>query len=171
MPNRYSTTRRGYDIEVEVDNSLILVTRVRLFVDGFSADERYAVWGEVRLHGELREDQTRRPLTVEVGIGILGDTTRSVVVEDGVEYPLLETRGRLTAPVSRDRELLEAMRENRGRITPAEAAIATSLSVKEADGLLSELAGGGHLTVEREGGALVYELPDNRRQEIEGRQD
>ena len=168
MPNRYSTTRRGHDIEVEVDNSLILVTRLRLFVDGFSADERYAVWGEVRLHGELGVDQARRPVTVEVGVGILGDTTRSVVVEDGVEYPLVEVRGRLSAPVSKDRELLEAMRENEGRITSAEAAMATSLSVKEADEVLSELAGGGHLSVEQEGGSLVYALPGRNHPEIGG---
>ena len=169
MPNRYSTTRKGHDIEVEVDNSLILVTRVRLFVDGFSADERYAVWGEVRLHGEFRDGERARPVTVEVGIGIFGDTNRCVVVEGGVEYPLAEAQGRLTAPVSKDRELLEAMRENGGHITPAEAAMSTSLSVREADELLSELAGGGHLTVEREGGALVYALPGSSgEKELEG---
>ncbi len=159
MPNRYSTTRRGCDIEVEVDNSLILATRVRLFIDRFFADERYAVWGKVRLHSEISDREHVRPVTVEVGIGLLGDTNRCVVVEDGVEYPLVEAREPLTAQVSKDRELLEAMRENGGRATPVEAAIATSLSVKEADELLSELAGGGHLTVEREGGALVYALP------------
>lgn len=159
MPNRYSTTRRGHNVEVEVDNTLILVTRLRLFVDGFSADERYAVWGEVRLHGELRGGECARPVTVEVGIGFFGDTNRCVVVEDGVEYPLIGSREHHTAPASKDRELLEAMRENGGRITPAEVAMQSSLSVREADELLSELAGGGHLTVEREGGALVYALP------------
>ncbi len=169
MPNRYSTTRGGHDIEVEVDNSLILVTRVRLFVDGFSADERYAVWGEVRLHGELRDGESVRPLTVEVGAGIFGDTTRCVVVEGQAEYSLVESRGRLTTPVSKDRELLEAMRENGGRTTPTEVAMATSLSVRKAEELLSELAGGGHLTVEREGGALVYALPSSSgERELEG---
>lgn len=159
MTKRYSATRRGHHIEVEVDNSLILVTRLRLLIDGFSADERYAVWGEVRLHGELHDGGDVRPLTVEVGVGVLGDTTRSVVVEGGAEYPLVETRGRPAAPASKDRELLEAMRENGGRITPAEAAMGTSLSVKKADELLSELAGAGHLTVQREDSALVYSLP------------
>lgn len=130
MPGRYSANRRGHDIEVEVDNSLILVTRLRLFVDGFSADERYAVWGEVRLHGELRDGECARPVTVEVGIGFFGNTIRCVVIEDGVEYPLVEVQGRLSAPASKDRELLEAMRKNGGRITPAEAAMQTSLSVK-----------------------------------------
>lgn len=169
MPKRYSAIRRGHDIEVEVDNSLILVTRLRLFVDGFSADERYAAWGEVSLHGELRGEERVRPVAVGVGIGFFGDANRCVVIDDGVEYPLAEERVRNSVPVTKDRELLEALRENGGRITPAEAAMATSLSVVEADGLLSELAGGGHLTVEREGGALVYVLTGSfSEREIEG---
>lgn len=169
MSNRYSASRHGHRIEVEVDNSLILVTRLRLFVDGFSADERYAFWGEIRLHGEIRGDQGRWPVTVEVGIGLFGDATRCVVVEDGVEYPLVEAREHPYVLVSKDRELLEAMRDNGGRITPAEVAMATSLSVREADEMLSELAGGGHLAVEREGGALVYALLRNSgAKELEG---
>ena len=121
------------------------------------------------MHGELRDGQARRPAKVEVGIGFFGSTTRCVVVEDGAEYPLVESRSRLAAPASKDRELLEAMRENGGRITPAEAAMGSSLSVREADELLSELAGGGHLTVGREGGALVYALPGSLGEgEIEG---
>ena len=169
MPERYSTVRRGHDIEVEVDNSLILVTRLRLFIDGFSADERYAIWGEVRLHGELRDGEIVRTLAIEVNVGIFGDTTRSVVVENGVEYLLVEARGRLPIPVSKDRELLEALRDKGGRITSAEAAMATSLSVGEADEVLYKLVGGGHLTVEREGGALVYALPGGSdEREIEG---
>ena len=169
MPNRYGTTRRGHNVEIEVDNALILVTRLRLFVDGFSVDERYAVWGEVRLQGELHDGERARPVTAEVGIGFFGDVTRCVVVENGAEYLLLGAQGRPSAPASEDRELLEAMSENEGRITPAEAAIMTSLSVREADALLSELAGGGHLTVEREGGALVYVLPGSPGgKEIEG---
>ena len=35
----------------------------------------------------------------------------------------------------------------------------TSLTVREADRMLSELAGGGHLSVERAGGTLRYSLP------------
>jgi hypothetical protein len=51
-------------------------------------------------------------------------------------------------PVSKERELLSTSRANGGSITPAEAAMETSLTVREADGMLSELAGGGHLAVE-----------------------
>lgn len=39
-----------------------------------------------------------------------------------------------------------------------EVEMESSLSVREADEFLFELAGGGHLTVGREGGAPVYAL-------------
>jgi hypothetical protein len=45
----------------------------------------------------------------------------------------------------------------------------TSLTVREADGMLSELAGGGHLAVESRDGALFYSLPGRRRPELEER--
>lgn len=62
-------------------------------------------------------------------------------------------------PANKERELLSAIRENSGSITPAEAAMETSLTVREADAMLSELAGGGHLAVEGRGGSLFYSLP------------
>lgn len=75
----------------------------------------------------------------------------------------------LPQPDNKERELLSAIRENGGSITPAEAAMETSLTVREADGMLSELAGGGHLTVESTDGALFYALPGRRGGEIEDR--
>lgn len=42
----------------------------------------------------------------------------------------------------KERELLEALKEH-GELTPAQAAMETSLSVSEADGMLKELTGGG----------------------------
>ena len=71
-------------------------------------------------------------------------------------------------PVSKERELLSAIRDNGGSITPAVAAMETSLTVREADGMLSELAGGGHLAVESREGALFYSLPGRRGPELEG---
>jgi hypothetical protein len=82
------------------------------------------------------------------------------------------TRGQQRAvepPISKERELLSAIRDNGGSITPAEAAMETSLTVSEADSMLSELAGGGHLAVESRDGALFYSLPGRRGQELEGR--
>ena len=73
---------------------------------------------------------------------------------------------RSVRPATGERELLSAIRENGGSITPAEAAMETSLTVKEADRMLSELAGSGHLRVESEGGTLFYSLPGRQRREI-----
>ena len=57
-----------------------------------------------------------------------------------------------------ERELLWAIRDNGGKITPAQAAMETPLTVREADAMLSELAAGGHLAVESRDGALFYSL-------------
>jgi hypothetical protein len=69
---------------------------------------------------------------------------------------------RLVAPnrLSKDpeTELLRALAEH-GELTPARAALATSLSVAEADRMLSGLAKGGHLEVKVRGGSLSYALP------------
>ena len=61
-----------------------------------------------------------------------------------------------------------AIQDNEGSITPTEAAMQTSLTVKEADRMLSELAGGGHLLVESEDSALFHKLPGRRASELQG---
>lgn len=76
-------------------------------------------------------------------------------------------RRRAVSPPDREGELLSAIRDAGGSITPAEAAMETSLTVKEADRMLSELAGGGHLFVESDGGALRYSLPGRRASELD----
>ena len=84
---------------------------------------------------------------------------------------LSRRRGRqraVTPPVDKERELLSAIRDNGGSITPAEAAMETSLTVREADKMLSELAGGGHLAVESRGGSLFYALPNRGNPELGG---
>lgn len=81
---------------------------------------------------------------------------------------IVKNKKELPATDKNERELLSAIRENDGSITPAEAAMETSLTVREADAMLSELASGGHLAVESEDGSLVYSLPKRRRtREIE----
>jgi hypothetical protein len=73
---------------------------------------------------------------------------------------LSEGEGRAELSVgggNKERELLGALRE-RGELTPAEAAMETSLSVAEADRMLKELAEGGHLEVRVRGGGLSYSL-------------
>ena len=86
----------------------------------------------------------------------------------GVSRLQQQKRGSVTSGHGTERELLSAIRDNGGSITPAEAAMETSLTVREADRMLSELAGGGHLAVESRGGALFYSLPGRGGPELEG---
>jgi hypothetical protein len=79
-----------------------------------------------------------------------------------------EDRTGLPAGNSKERELLEALRA-RGELTPAEAAMETSLSVAEADRMLRELAEGGHLEVRVRGGGLFYSLWEREDGEGAGR--
>ncbi len=58
---------------------------------------------------------------------------------------------------SAEKQLLEAIESN-GEITPARAALQTSLTVEEAERLLTDLAQRGHLDVRVEGSKLVYSL-------------
>lgn len=78
---------------------------------------------------------------------------------------LMESRQEERLPQnSKERELLEALRD-RGELTSAQAAVETSLSVREADETLKELAEGGHLEIHVRGGALSYSLWDHGRDE------
>ncbi|HEV2091910.1 MAG TPA: hypothetical protein VGR18_01960 [Rubrobacter sp.] len=87
----------------------------------------------------------------------------------GVSRLQQQKRGSVSSGPGTEREPLSAIRDNGGSITPAEAAMETSLTVREADRMLSELDGGGHLTVESRGGALFYALPGRADPELEGR--
>jgi hypothetical protein len=73
---------------------------------------------------------------------------------------LMESRKEERPPKNdKERELLEALRD-RGELTPAQAAVETSLTVREADEMLKELAEDGHLEVRVHGGGLSYSLWD-----------
>jgi len=92
----------------------------------------------------------------------------SVLLALGLSRLEQQRRKAVSPRVSKERELLLAMQNNTGSITPTEAAMETSLTVSEADKMLSELAAGGHLRVESSEGTLVYRLPDRITLEIEG---
>ncbi|MDQ3911619.1 MAG: hypothetical protein M3305_07610 [Actinomycetota bacterium] len=62
----------------------------------------------------------------------------------------------------KERELLEAL-ERHEELTPARAALETSLSVSEADRMLGELAKNGHIQVRANEGRLGYALWDRDR--------
>lgn len=63
----------------------------------------------------------------------------------------------------KEKELLGAI-ERRGELTPARAAMETSLTVAEADQMLGEFANKGYLVARVNSGSLVYALWDGGRQ-------
>jgi predicted ArsR family transcriptional regulator len=63
----------------------------------------------------------------------------------------------LPSGISKEKELLEAL-ERHGEITAARAALETSLSVTEAEEMLSDLANNGHVRVSASEGRLSYAL-------------
>ena len=65
----------------------------------------------------------------------------------------------------KERELLKAL-ERHEELTPAKAALETSLSVSEADRMLGELAKNGHIQVRAYEGRLGYALWDRDRREF-----
>ena len=72
------------------------------------------------------------------------------------------------AKESKERELLEAL-ARRGELSPALAALETSLTVDEANRMLSELAASGHVEVRAQEGRLGYALwEQDRRRLTEG---
>ena len=91
----------------------------------------------------------------------------SVLLALGLSRLEKQRRKAVSPRVGKERELLSAMRNNTGSITPAEAAMETSLTVSDADEMLSELAAGGHLQVESSEGTLAYRLPGRRALEVE----
>jgi hypothetical protein len=91
----------------------------------------------------------------------------SVLLALGLSRLERQRRKAVSPRVGKERELLLAIRDNTGSITPAEAAMETSLTIGEADKMLSELAAGGHLRVESSEGTLFYRLPGRRTPELE----
>jgi hypothetical protein len=76
-----------------------------------------------------------------------------------------ERTGRVTAQESKERELLGAL-ARRGELSPALAALETSLSVAEADRMLSDLAKSGHVEVRAREGRLAYSLWEHDRRQL-----
>jgi len=76
-----------------------------------------------------------------------------------------ERSGRVTAQESKERELLEAL-ARRGELSPALAALETSLTVAEADRMLSDLANDGHVEIRAHEGRLGYALWERDRREL-----
>ena len=81
---------------------------------------------------------------------------------------LVEGRsGRTLDKDLKEKELLEVLARD-GEVTAARAALETSLSVAEADRMLSELAKDGHVEVRAREGRLGYALWEQDRKELTG---
>ena len=74
--------------------------------------------------------------------------------------------GSLHSANHKEKELLEAL-TRKEELTPALAAMETSLTVSEADRMLSGLAQKGHLKIRVEGGGLRFALPNPNRQQLD----
>ena len=122
--------------------------------------------------GEI-ERQRREPEAldcVKVGLGLVfvfGLMIPAVALIASALQEANKRRRAVPPAADKERELLSAIQDNGGVITPTEAAMGTSLTMKEADRMLSELAGGGHLSVESAGGTLRYSLPGRRATELD----
>ena len=66
------------------------------------------------------------------------------------------------AKIGSEKQLLMAIQDAGGGITPVEAALETSLTVDEAEEILTRFADRGHLIVRSQDGALLYALPNRR---------
>ena len=73
-----------------------------------------------------------------------------------------ERRGGTGPKFGAEKQLLLAIRGAGGRITPVEAALETSLTVDEAEEILTRFADRGHLLIEGRNGVLYYALPGAR---------
>ena len=77
------------------------------------------------------------------------------------------SRGAFLGARRKEQEILGALQEG-GSLTPAAAAMRTSLTVDEASKMLEGLARKGHLETQTEGGIVAYALAGLRRQELPG---
>ena len=76
-----------------------------------------------------------------------------------------ERTGRAAAEEGKERELLGAL-ARRGELSPALAALETSLTVADADKMLSDLAESGHLEVRAHDGRIGYALWEQDRRQL-----
>ena len=92
-----------------------------------------------------------------LGIGVLAPVVLLMQVNRAIASYEDRTPAASSRARSGERELLEAARD-RGEITPATAAMRTSLTADEAATMLEKLAGKGHLRAVSNDGMLAYSL-------------
>jgi ATP/maltotriose-dependent transcriptional regulator MalT len=99
-------------------------------------------------------------LGVVAPVLLLGQINRVIATHE-------TSRGAFLDATKKEQEILGALEEG-GNLTPAAAAMRTSLTVDEASKMLEGLARKGHLETRTEGGIVYYTLAGHRRQELPG---
>ena len=99
-------------------------------------------------------------LGVVAPVLLLGQINRVIATHE-------TSRGAFLGARRKEQEILGALEEG-GSLTPAAAAMRTSLTVDEASKMLEGLARKGHLETQTEGGIVSYALAGHRRQELPG---
>jgi len=99
-------------------------------------------------------------LGVVAPVLLLGQINRVIATHE-------TSRGAFLGARKKEQEILGALEEG-GSVTPAAAAMRTSLTVDEASRMLEGLARKGHLETQTEGGIVAYALAGHRRQELPG---
>jgi hypothetical protein len=134
---------------------------------------------EKRGRGSLREEVGTNPYALIGGGFVLGVLASWIAVSSLDGYTRLVTllillaglgvwRPRGDEPKSveprfgGEKQLLAAIQSAGGTMTPVKAALETSLTVDEAEKILTRLADRGHLFVESRDGVLYYVLPGRR---------
>ena len=125
----------------------ILIISVAFVIDRGLADVRI-VW--LAIFG----------LGVVAPVLLLGQINRVIATHE-------TSRGAFLGARRKEQEILGALEEG-GSLTPAAAAMRTSLTVDEASKMLEGLARKGHLETQTEGGIVYYALAGHRRQELPG---
>ena len=125
----------------------ILIISVAFVIDRGLADVRI-VW--LAIFG----------LGVVAPVLLLGQINRVIATHE-------TSRGAFLGARRKEQEILGALEEG-GSLTPAAAAMRTSLTVDEASKMLEGLARKGHLETQTEGGTVYYALAGHRRQELPG---
>ncbi len=107
----------------------------------------------------IRLFYTGDPYTLFVSLPILAFVA-AVALLCYTGWLLLQREPEAVGPkVGAEKQLLLAILDAGGSMTPVEAALETSLTVDEAEGILTRFADRGHLVVESRDGALSYTLP------------
>ena len=99
------------------------------------------------------------------GIGVVAPVLLLRQINRAIEAH--EESRRAPGAREKEKELLGAL-EDRAELTPATAAMRTSLTVDEASTMLKELARKGHLETQTEEGIVAYSLGEHRRRELPG---